>query len=215
MTKLRPVLLLAFLLAAGETACLVPSARLGPPEVRISGPAAWPDLPASYRMIHRVHVDVRGRSLDFLGYLAVSGNRWRAVAFTEMGGRLFDLICENGRPEVLLSPRGLPQAALLDGVMRDIEAAFVPAARGVPAPDASAAAGPAGETAKLILQRDGKPVSEITLLSTRTVDGWPSAVPERLSTKSLYWGYAMQATLVRMDVRPVEEAAFRRGEVRK
>ncbi|MDD8025043.1 MAG: DUF3261 domain-containing protein [Acidobacteriota bacterium] len=214
MIKTGRVVRLAVFLAAAEAACLGPVARLQPPDIRIAGGAAWPDLPVSYRMIHRIHVDIRGRSLDFLGYLAVAGNRWRAVAFTEMGGRLFDLISENGRPEVLLSPRGLPRAALLDGVMRDIEAAFVPAARIGRAPDRPAAAG-GGERAAMILQRGGKTVSEISLVSTRTVDGWAAAVPERLLIKSPYWGYTMDVTLVRLDLRPIDDTVFLRGEVRK
>ncbi len=212
----RPGSVVALALALSGAACLGPSPRLIPPEVHMASGAAWPGLPDSYRMIHRVHLDVRGRSLDFLGYLAVSGSRWRAVAFTEMGGRLFDLISENGRPEVLLSPPGMPRAALLDGVMRDIAAAFVPAwPSGRPAGRGEGGPVLADGTSKVVLRRGGETISEITLLSTRSVDGWPSAVPDRVSMRNLHWGYVMEAKLVRLDLRPVDEAAFRRGKAGK
>jgi hypothetical protein len=204
---------LAVLLAAACAACVRPAVRMEPPAIRIVGAAAWPALPSSYRMVHRIHLDVRGRSLDFLGYLAVSGDRWRAVAFTELGGRLFDLIHENGRSEVLLSPPGMPRAPVLDGVMGDIGAAFAPAGRpGRAADPLSSDRGPAGEPVTMILQRGEETISEITILSSRAVEGWPAPVPERLSIKSRRWGYTLEVTLVRVDLRSVDETAFIRSE---
>ena len=203
---------LALLLALGCAACARPAARLEPPAIRIVGAAAWPALPASYRMVHRIHLDVRGRILDFLGYLAVAGDRWRAVAFTELGGRLFDLIRENGRSEVLLAPPGLPLTPVLEGVMMDIAASFAPAGRPGRASDAPGPDhGPAREPVTMILSREGEALSEITILSFRDVEGWPAPIPDRLSMKSLRWGYAMTVTLVRADLRPVDETAFVRA----
>jgi hypothetical protein len=213
MIKTGSLVRLAVLLAAACTACVRPAMRMEPPAFRIVGAAAWPVLPSSYRMVHRIHLDVRGRSLDFLGYLAVSGDRWRAVGFTELGGRLFDLIHENGRSEVLLSPPGLPHAPLLEGVMSEIAAAFAPAGRpgraaDSPGPDR----GPAVEPVTMILSRGEEAISEITILSSRAVEGWPAPVPERLSIKSRLWGYTIMMMLVRADLRSVDETAFIRGK---
>ena len=212
MIKTGSLVRLAVLLAVACAACVRPAVRMEPPAIRIVGAAAWPALPSSYRMVHRIHLDVRGRSLDFLGYLAVSGDRWRAVGFTELGGRLFDLIHENGRSEVLLSPPGLPRAPVLEGVMSDIAAAFAPAGRSgraadPPGPDR----GPAVEPVTMILSRGEKTISEITILSSRAVEGWPAPVPERLSIKSRQWGYTIMVTLVRADLRSVDETAFIRN----
>jgi hypothetical protein len=204
----------AVLLAAACAACVRPAARMEPPAIRIVGAAAWPALPTSYRMVHRIHLDVRGRNLDFLGYLAVSGDRWRAVAFTELGGRLFDLIHENGRSEVLLSPPGMPRAPVLDGVMRDIGAAFAPAGRpGRVADPPGSDRGPAGGPVTMILSRGEETLSEITILSSRAIEGWPAPVPERLSMISRPWGYTMIVTLIRVDLRSVDETAFIRSGV--
>jgi hypothetical protein len=212
MINSRSLVRLTVLLAAACAACVRPAMRMEPPAFRIVGAAAWPALPSSYRMVHRIHLDVRGRSMDFLGYLAVSGDRWRAVAFTELGGRLFDLIHENGRSEVLQSPPGMPRAPVLEGVMSDIAAAFAPAGRpgraaDSPGPDR----GPAAEPVTMMLLRGEKTISEITILSSRAVEGWPAPVPERLSIKSRQWGYTMMVMLVRMDLRSVDETAFIRS----
>jgi hypothetical protein len=214
MIKTGALVRTALLLAAACAACVRPAVRMEPPAIRIVGAAAWPALPSSYRMVYRIHLDVRGRSLDFLGYLAVAGDRWRAVAFSEWGGRLFDLIRENGRSEVLLSPPGLPRAPILEGVMGDIAAAFAPAGRPGRAADAPGPdRGPAREPVTMILSRGEETLSEITILSSRAVEGWPAPVPEILSMKSRRWGYTLKVTLVRADLRSVDETAFIRSGV--
>lgn len=201
----RLIVLLALISCPG---CFPPNVQTHPPTVRIDGAAGWPALPSSYRMIHRIHLEVGGRVLDFLGYLAMSDNRWRAVGFSELGGRIFDLIHEDGRSEVLLSPRGLPRKALIDGVMTEIEAAFAPRGKG-------AGRRTTGGPATMTLVSSGKPVSEISVLSVRSVDGWLGPVPDRWVVKNRRWGYTMEVTLIRMDMRPVDETAFRRSEGRR
>jgi hypothetical protein len=213
---IRLIVLLALISSPG---CFLPSVQTHPPTIRIGGATGWPVLPSSYRTINRIHVEVGGRVLDFLGYLAVSNDRWRAVGFSELGGRIFDLIHEDGRSEVLLSPPGLPRKALIDGVMRDIEAAFTPRGKSafgedeeLPSAGRITTEGPATMT---LISAAGKPVSEISVLSTRAVEGWLGPVPERWAVKNRRWGYTMEVTLIRMDMRPVDETAFRRSEVRR
>ncbi len=206
--------LLLFVALLAPASCVFLNIRTSPDAIRLVRGASWPKLPFSYRMVHKIHLDIRGRGFDFLGYLAVAGDRWRAVAFTEMGGRVFDFIREGSKSEVLLSPRGLPRAPLRDGVMPEIGAAF---AWGAGRPERAeddippGRAGAAGAVT-MILLRGGSPVSEISVLSFRAVEGWPDPVPDRLLVKNRKWGYAMEAVLVRMDLKPVEEAAFKRSE---
>lgn len=201
--------LIVLLVLISSPGCFLPGVQTHPPTIRIGGAAGWPALPSSYRTINRIHVEVGGRVLDFLGYLAVSNDRWRAVGFSELGGRIFDLIHEDGRSEVLLSPPGLPRKALIDGVMREIEAAFAPYGK---ATGRSTTEGPATMT---LISAAGKPVSEISVLSARAVEGWLGPVPDRWTVKNRRWGYTMEVTLIRMDMRPVDETAFRRSEVRR
>lgn len=204
----RFIRLIVLLALISCPACFLSGVRTYPPTVRIDGAADWPALPSSYRMIHRIHLEVGGRVLDFLGYLAVSNDRWRAVGFSELGGRIFDLIHEDGRSEVLLSPRGLPRKALIDGVMTEIEAAFAPRGKG-------AGRRTTGGPVTMTLVSSGKPVSEISVRSVRSIDGWLGPVPDRLVVKNRRWDYTMEVTLVRMDMRPVDETAFRRSEIRR
>jgi len=212
----RLIVLLALISSPG---CFLPGVQTHPPTIRIGGAAGWPAWPSSYRTINRIHVEVRGRVLDFLGYLAVSNDRWRAVGFSELGGRIFDLIHEDGRSEVLLSPPGLPRKALIDGVMREIEAAFTPRGNSAfgedeefPSAGRTTTEGPATMT---LISAAGRPVSEISILSARAVEGWLGPVPDRWAVKNRRWGYTMEVTLIRMDMRPVDETAFRRSEVRR
>lgn len=155
--------------------------------------ATIPPLPASYRMVHRVRLEVRGRSFDFIGYLAVRGESWRAVAYSELGGRLFDFLCLPPRREVLSAPQGLPRKPLREGVMSDLARVFAPG----PSPPP-----PGRET-------------DINVRALRRVEGWPAPVPERLTIVNRRWGYAMDVLLLRMDLRPVGEDAFREGEGRR
>jgi hypothetical protein len=215
----RLVWLIVLLVLISCPGCFLPDVQTHPPTIRIGGAEGWPALPSSYRMILRVHLEVWGRVLDFLGYLAVSNDRWRAVGFSELGGRIFDLIHEDGRSEVLLSPPGLPRKALIDGAMREIEAAFAP--RGKSASGENEELPPAGrrtmegQATMTLVSAAGKPVSEISVLSAHAVEGWLGPVPDRLAVKNRRWGYTMEVTLVRMDMRPVDETAFRRSEVRR
>ena len=206
------LLLLAALLAS--VSCVFLDVRTSPDIVRLVRGGVWPELPSSYRMVHRIRLDIGGRGLDLLGYLAVAGDRWRAMAFSEMGVSVFDFICEGGRSDVLLSPRGLPRAPLRDGVMREIGAAF---ASGAGRPTRAQDKAPADQertagAITMILLRGGSAVSEISVLSTRVIEGWPVPVPEHLLIRNRKWGYTMDVALVRMDLKPVEEAAFKRSE---
>ena len=153
---------------------------------------ALPALPVSYRMVHHVRLEVRGRSYDFIGYLAVHGPNWRAVAFSELGGRLFDLLCRSHKKEVLFAPKGLSQKPLTEGVMNELDWIFAhhqpPRLPAPPLP-------PPIETS-------------IHVLSFSRVDGWPSPVPERMSIRNHRWGYTMEVRLLRIDLRPVESDIF-------
>lgn len=63
--------------------CVLPSAKPKAGLVLSEEMDTVPGLPLSYRMVHHVRLEVRGRSFDFIGYLAVRGADWRAVAFSE------------------------------------------------------------------------------------------------------------------------------------
>ncbi|OGD11999.1 MAG: hypothetical protein A2Y86_01890 [Candidatus Aminicenantes bacterium RBG_13_62_12] len=173
-----------------SSACVPQSSgpRSAPPPPRETD--ALPRLPETYRMVHRIRLEVRGRSFDMIGYLAVRGGDWRAVAYSELGGRLFDFLCRPPRKEVLFAPKGLPHQPLREGVMNDLSRIFT--SRPAPSPD--------------------RVETSVRIRSYCSVEGWPEAVPERLTIENRRWGYVMEVHLLRMDLRPVDDRAFRTGD---
>jgi hypothetical protein len=193
--------------------------------VRPPHPAADPDpgtgqsgfliLPPSYRMVQRVRLNARGRGLDFIGYLAVNGDRLRAVALMEVGGEVFDLLACAGRMSVLKNPGRVPQAALKGGVMRELSWIFAPAAatadpggkRGERFAMETRIPGP-GLPGRVLFFRNGRLFSEVGINSWQTPSGWPHAVPGSFTLKNMHWGYELTVDLLRMDLRPVGEEVF-------
>lgn len=221
---LRSLLLISFVL---WPACVFQNVALGPVQIRQVGNEPWPVWPASYRLVHRVQLDIRGRRLDFLGYLAVNGTNWRAVALTELGGKIFDLLNRKDGPAILSSPGGFPRKPLVDGVMRELglifsspfpggeEGRLLPAApRTAFAPLSAEGRGEAAAVGipapvSLLILRKNRVVSEITIESFCSVEGWPAPVPDRLKIVNRVWGYSMDVRLIRMDLRPVDDSVFK------
>lgn len=81
--------------------------------------------PQTYSAVQRIVLRIRSKHYDFLGHLAMKRNgRFRATAFGEMGGKVFDLSEEEGRVELLENPLRLPAKPLAEGVSGDIRHLF-------------------------------------------------------------------------------------------
>ena len=81
--------------------------------------------PQNYSAVQRIVLQIRNRHYDFLGHLAMRRNDlFRATAFGEMGGKIFDLYVEEGRAELLENPMGMPVKPLVNGVVEDIKHVF-------------------------------------------------------------------------------------------
>ena len=172
-------------------------------------------LPGSYRMVHRVRLNVRGRSLDFIGYLAVSGDCLRAVALMEVGGEVFDLLVGADGMSVLKNPGRVPQAALRRGVMRELAWIFTPLASTAAETGATRekisikAKGPGADAGgELLVFKNGRLFSQVEITSWQTIAGWPHPFPGSFTLKNMHWGYEMTVELLRMDMRPVEKKVF-------
>lgn len=117
MKILRALLLLPFLLGA----CAAPrptvrEAGVQAPEKRIE--VVYPD---SFRAQHRVTLTFRGKQLDFTGYLLVRRpDAWRAVAFGEFGGSLFDIADFPGRGFKIIKNPGEIRESWLTGPAAEI-----------------------------------------------------------------------------------------------
>ena len=209
------------MLLVGFCSCSFPKVRLAPDGIRVAASAPRPAWPGSYRLVHRLRLDVRGRQYDLIGYLAVAGDRWRAVALSELGTKVFDLLAGPAAYEILQSPRGMPTGALLDGVMPELNSLFASSKPRIglvpvsPLEKATAPAPPAENPSaqspvSVTLSRGGRVVSEIVLRSFRSVEGWPTPVPDKLKVTNRIWGYTIDIDLLRMDLRPVDDSAFKK-----
>ena len=221
MDKRKAGLGFVLMLLVGFCSCSFQKVRLAPDGVRVAASAPCPAWPVSYRLVHRLRLDVRGRQYDLIGYLAVAGDRWRAVAMSELGTIVFDLLAGPAAYEVIQSPRGMPTGALLDGVMPELNALFaspksktglVPeSARETSAAPAPPVKNPSFEgPVSVTLSRGGRVVSEISLQSFRSVEGWPAPVPDKLKITNRTWGYTIDIDLLRMDLRPVDDSAIKK-----
>jgi hypothetical protein len=224
LPRWRTVLLAAWLAAC--SACAGQRYRLEPGPVEPFDKTQLLNFPESYRMVHRVRLNVRGRSMDFIGYLAVSGDCLRALAIMEVGGEMFDLLACAGKMTVLKNPGRVPLTPLRRGILRELACIFTPLPAASSAPGAGGhdndrltikvkmqAPGAAGgktdpERVELLLFQSERLYSRVEIGSFRTVDGWPHPVPDRFTLKNTHWGYEMQVELLRMDLRPIEKRVF-------
>lgn len=218
------VLLVAWLAAC--SACAGQRYQLGTDPARTLNNAELLNFPESFRMVHRVRLNVWGRSMDFIGYLAVSGACLRAVALMEVGGEMFDLLACAGQMNVLKNPGRVPLKPLQRGIMRELTCIFAradsasidPGAENYdndmltikaigPAPSAGQNITDKGRAELLLFQKD-RLFSQVEISSFRTVDGWPHPVPDRFTLKNKRWGYELKVELLRMDMRPIAKQVF-------
>lgn len=79
-----------------------------------------------YRLQQRIAMKALGKEYPMLAYLAVAGDgRFRAQAFSEMGGLMFDLVGDTASARVLFKPDPIGERPLLEGVAGDIRALYL------------------------------------------------------------------------------------------
>ena len=111
--------------------------------------------PPEFRMSHHALLTVLGKQYDFVGYLGVNRARdLRAVAFADMGGKLFDLMIRDGRAEVLAKPGRMPSGPL-KRILRQMQLIFL-----------------AGRNVRRIESNE-----TIELLDFRLFPGWEKPIP--------------------------------------
>jgi hypothetical protein len=174
-------------------------------------------FPQTYRMVHRVRLTVRKRSYDLIGYLAINGSCLRAVAVSEMGGTLFDLLACPGTRKVLKSPHRLPVRPLKTGVLNQLAHLFAHLPPGSGGDDTGTrlmieSAGKQDQASQqpqsLVLVRGKTLLARIDIQTFRRIEGWPYPVPGRFRVIDTRWGFTMQVELLRMDMRPVDKKVF-------
>ncbi len=110
-----------FVLCLLATACA--SHRVMMPVVKVTEPSPYPE---SFRAQHRVTLTVAGRQVAFTGYLLVQQNTWRAIALSEFGVSLFDLLSSPEKGRRVLKTSGIPASYLTHQTADIIEVLFLP-----------------------------------------------------------------------------------------
>lgn len=180
--------------------------------------------PGEFRLVQHIIMKANGKEYDFTGYLVVKRKKgFRALAFGEMGGRIFDFIEKDGKREIADKPVAMPSGPLLDGVMGDISHLYDTVQFDDAYPSMK------GEnTMSLVLRKQGNRLSEYVFSSNggpaasteavdgrlirsagysdyRLYDGWSRPLPSRITLVNHRWHYELRIELLKMDVGPVDE----------
>lgn len=180
--------------------------------------------PGEFRLFQHIIMKVNGKEYDFMGYLVVKRMKgFRALAFGEMGGRIFDFIERDGKREIAAKPGAMPSSPLLDGVMGDISHLYdtvqfedaYPSMKGE-------------NTLSLVLRKWGHGFSEFVFSSSgdllasieavdgrlvrranyadyRLYQGWARPLPSRITLINHRWHYELRIELLKIDPGPVDE----------
>jgi len=135
--------------------------------------------PANFRMLHRVVLTIGGRELAFSGYVLVDRSRAaRVVAFSEMGGTLFDvLVAPPAEPRVIRCAPGFKPAWIGPGAGALVQILYL----APPLPTARTA-----------------PDWTIEVRAWARLEGWDTEVPVSLLAKNLAKGYTVEITVLQM-----------------
>ncbi len=183
--------------------------------------------PGEFRLFQHIIMKVNGKEYDFMGYLAVKRMKgFRAIAFGEMGGRIFDFIEKDGKREIAAKPGAMPSSPLLDGVMGDISHLYDTVQFEDAYPSMKRE-----NTLSLVLRKwdnrfsefifsssgglmasmeavDGRLVRMANYADYRLYQGWARPLPSRITLVNYRWHYELKIELLKMDSGPVDEQLF-------
>lgn len=183
--------------------------------------------PQEFRISQHIIMKAGGKEYDFIGYLAKNRNGdFRALAFGEMGGKLFDFMEKNGQREVLLRPEGMPINPLSDGVMGDISHLYKSDLHG-----AYLARKEDNTLSLVVRQKDGgftehsfsrgkergmasleaaggRIIRRAEYTDYRLFPGWDRPIPSRIILSNFRWHYDLRIELLTIDAGPMNEQRF-------
>ena len=225
--RINGKIIILFSLFLSLSACIYPKYKLDNNLFQSIKKPELLKLPDSYRIVHRVRLKIRKQSFDFIGYLAVNRDCYSAVALSEIGGKIFDLINCSGKQTVVKSPPRFPVKPLMSGVLNEL--GYIFAQQNIIEADKVRDNKPVSNTliqvkngskeiinnydpenkiSILIMEKD-QLFSRIEILSFRKVKDWLHPIPDKILIENTYWGYTMQIELIRLDNKPVENNVFK------
>lgn len=184
--------------------------------------------PDQFTLVQRVVLVAGGKQYQFQGYLAVRrGQAFRAVAFGEIGGTIFDILATSQGVSILANSAHVPGKPLILGVAEDIRHLFDPPRSGPcrmterqPGQFAVVRDSPGGGMAEWRFDSrqgqiahskqtiDGKIVREAEYADYRRFAGSQTPLPARIVLRNLRWRYRLEVDLVELRTAPAPDAAF-------
>ena len=183
--------------------------------------------PGEFRLSQHIIMKASNKEYDFLGYLVVKRKKgFRALAFGEMGGRVFDLIERDGKREIAAKPGAMPSNPLLDGVMEDIshlydtwefkdayismkeESTFGLVMRKGVNRFSEHVFSDNGDLMASMEVVDGRLVRSANYSDYKSYSGWERPLPSIITLFNHRWHYELRIELLKMDTGPVDEQMF-------
>ena len=180
--------------------------------------------PGEFRLSQHIIMKASNKEYDFVGYLVVKRKKgFRALAFGEMGGRIFDLIERDGIREIAAKPAAMPSNPLLDGVMGDIshlydtgefedvylsmkeENTYSLVMRKGGNRLSEYVFSNSGDLMASMEAADGRLVRSVSYSDYRHYNGWERPLPSRITLVNYRWHYELRIELLKMDTGPVDE----------
>ncbi|MCC6544379.1 MAG: hypothetical protein IT392_07755 [Nitrospirae bacterium] len=180
--------------------------------------------PGEFRLSQHIIMKVRDKENDFPGYLLVKRKKgFRAIAFGEMGGRIFDLIERDGKRKIAVKPGAMPSNPLLNGVMGDIRHLY-----DIRESEDAYLSRNEKNTPSLVVRKgedsvfeylfsaggdliasleavDGRLVRSVSYSGYRLYDGWERPLPSMITLVNYRWHYELRVDLLKIDAGPVDE----------
>lgn len=168
--------------------------------------------PESLSLSQHILLTIKGKEFDFPAYLAIDRNKgYRAVAFTDMGGKVFDFLSIKGESKIISKPERMPDLPILRGVMNDISLLFMPYGidslplyredRNSPDDvDIRAIFSDDDRISSYEIKKNDKPFTKITLSNYRLFTGWDKALPAKIEIINYRWDYTIEIELLKINM---------------
>lgn len=176
--------------------------------------------PESISLSQHILITIRGKDFDFPAYLAIDQNKgYRAIAFTDMGGKVFDFLSIKGESKIISKPKKMPHIPILNGVMDDISLLFMPySAKGQmtypyykedsnndDAIDIKTIFSNEGRISSYEIKKNNEPFSLIELSNYRLFPGWDKALPAKTKIINYRWDYTIEIILLKINMATINK----------
>lgn len=222
MLRMRPTINIHFilqtLLLLSIAACATPEHRSLKVEDLKEGKAhhlVQNIYPESLSLSQHILLSIKGKEYDFPAYLAIDQNKgYRALAFTDMGGKVFDFLSIMGENKIISKPKMMPEIPILKGVMEDIELLFMPYSVGSyykenrTNPDnvnIKTTFSGDDRLSSYEIEKNNKLFSKIILSNYRLFPEWKKALPAEIKIINYRWDYVIEIKLLKINMAAINK----------